>query len=134
MGEGLYSLALKEWANRKEFSHPLTDPQFKLTVNNPLCGDRVTVELKTIEGKIQSISFQVRGCLLCKASCFYLASIAKGLDLMSIKKMRLTFEKSLKEQTGFLKSHQMFWEVKNYKSRHSCVLLPYDAIIKAFPK
>ncbi len=81
------------------------------------------------------MAYQVRGCLLCKASSAHLASLAQGLTLDEIRKMRQDLNRALKkphlEHAYFPKSHIIFFPVRSHKARHSCVLLPYDAVIEA---
>lgn len=51
-------------------------PTETATVDNPLCGDRVTIDVKLAGGKLAAIGHQVRGCLLCEAAA---ATIARSL-------------------------------------------------------
>ena len=135
MNTDIYQDPIIEWSKRKEHEGPLLDADCRATVNNRLCGDRVTVELR-IEGEgIGEMSHQVKGCVLCNASSAHLAALAKGLTLDNIKTMRRDLDKalkSLKEDTSdFPVSHEIFWPVRSHKSRHSCLLLAYDAVIEA---
>lgn len=135
MSEDLYHKAIIEWSKRTEHTSPLEKADCEGTANNPLCGDRVLVELNIKGGIIQSMAYQVRGCLLCKASSAHLASIVKGLTLDKVKEMGQDLKKALKTVNGeladFPKMHRIFYPVQSHKSRHSCVLLPYDAVINA---
>jgi nitrogen fixation NifU-like protein len=135
MTEDLYHKTIIEWSRRTEHTSPLKKADCEGTANNPLCGDRVSVELKIKGGAIQSIGHHVRGCLLCKASGAHLASIARGLTLDKLKMLRHDLNKVLKnadsKPSDFPEDHRMFYPVISHKSRHSCVLLPYDAFIQA---
>lgn len=135
MNTDIYQDPIIEWSKRKEHEGPLSDADCRATKNNPLCGDRVTVELK-LEGKgIIDMAHQVKGCVLCRASSAHLASQAKGLTLEKIKTIRRELEKALKyseeDANDFPKSHEIFRPARSHKSRHSCVLLAYDAVIEA---
>ena len=114
---------------------PSLQADCRATKNNPLCGDRVTEELK-LEGKgIINMAHQVKGCVLCKASSAHLAAFSKGLTLDNIKRMRRDLEKVLKnpeeDTDDFPENHEIFRPVRSHKSRHSCLLLVYDAVIEA---
>ena len=39
-----------------------------ITLDNPLCGDRVTLDLEKSDGTVKAIGHEVKGCLLCAAS------------------------------------------------------------------
>jgi len=48
---------------------------------NPLCGDKVSIYLKVIEGKVSEASFQGVGCAISKASASILTETIKGKSL-----------------------------------------------------
>jgi nitrogen fixation NifU-like protein len=135
MTEDLYQDAIIEWSKRTEYAGYLEHVDKKGTASNPLCGDQVAVELRMRGEIIQSMAIQVRGCMLCKASSHHLAEFVKGLTLDNIKKIRQDFDMMLKtpgnDPGNFSESLRMFFPVRHHKSRHSCVLLPYDAVINA---
>ena len=74
MSEALYHKALVERARTAFGKGRLPDPTSSATVDNPLCGDRVTLDLSIKDGRIAEIAHHVRGCLLCQASAAALAS------------------------------------------------------------
>jgi nitrogen fixation NifU-like protein len=135
MSEDLYQDAIIEWSKRTGHAGYLEHVDKKGTASNPLCGDQVTIELRMEGEAIQSTAHQVRGCVLCRASSAHLAELAKGLTLDQIKKIRHDLDMMLKrpgdDPTDFPESHRLFFHVRSHKSRHSCVLLPYDAVINA---
>jgi nitrogen fixation protein NifU and related proteins len=94
-----------------------------------LCGDRVTIDVKLDDGKIAEIAHQVRGCLLCQASAVALASSAVGRDASGVAELRHDAERAIGREAG--KAHEpfdAFEPVANHKSRHECVLLPFEAL------
>ena len=135
MNTDIYHDPIIEWSKRKEHEGTLLDSDCRATMNNPLCGDRVTVELRLKGEGILEMAHQVKGCVLCKASSAHLAALAKGLTLDNIKRMRQDLDKALKspeeDPNDFQESHEIFRPVRSHKSRHSCVLLAYDAVIEA---
>ena len=133
--EDLYQDAIIEWSKKTAHADHLEDPDKKGTASNPLCGDQVTVELRMEDRIIRSMAVEVRGCILCKASGCHLAEFAEGLTLDKIKMIRHDLENTLKSADGFPpelpEGLRMFLPVRPHKSRHACVLLPYDAVINA---
>lgn len=133
MKKDLYGDLILEWAKRSEHMDAVEDPDYEATATNPMCGDRVTVQVRMDGDTIRQLYCRVRGCLLCKASCAHLAYMAGGLDHAGLKDLRDRFEQFLKSDDNriVLPIHQMFSPVRSHKSRYRCVLLPYDAAIKA---
>ena len=135
MNEDIYHDAIIEWSKKTAHIAHLEHADRKGTASNPLCGDQITVELRMEDGVIQSMAVQVRGCVLCKASSSLLAELAESLTLDKIKMIRHDLESLLRSADdfppGFPEGLSMFLPVRAHKSRHSCVLLPYDAVINA---
>jgi nitrogen fixation NifU-like protein len=135
MNEDIYNNAIIEWSKRTAHADHLEYPDKKGTASNPLCGDQITVELRMEDRIIRSMAVQVRGCILCKASSFHLAEFAEGLTLDRIKMIRHDLENMLKSADSLPpelpEAIRMFLPVRPHKSRHACVLLPYDAVINA---
>ncbi len=46
--------------------------------NNPLCGDRIRMDLKLRDGVIEDIKFKGRGCAISQASASLLTEVVKG--------------------------------------------------------
>ena len=65
-GLELYQTAIVE-AARRLAEHPrLPAPAGSATVDNPLCGDRVTTDVELRAGALVRVGQRVRGCLLCE--------------------------------------------------------------------
>jgi len=130
----MYHDPIIAWSKRKEHMGTLLNADCRATENNPLCGDRISVDIKLHRNRIEEIAFHVRGCILAKASAAHLAFLAAGLDIETLGQLRKYFAKALKskdEAFPFPESHDIFNPVRSRKSRHSCVLLPYDAAIQS---
>ena len=134
MNNELYHDPIIAWSKRKEHMGTLEKADCRATENNPLCGDRISVEMKLHRNRIKEIAFHVRGCILAKASAAHLAFLAAGLDLEALGQLRNIFGRALKSKDKtfpFPENHDIFSPVRSRKSRHSCVLLPYDAAMQA---
>ncbi|MBN1624958.1 MAG: iron-sulfur cluster assembly scaffold protein [Deltaproteobacteria bacterium] len=135
MSNDLYHEQIIERAKRSDNNIRLENPDCSATVSNPLCGDRITVELKMEGDVIKAISGPVKGCVLCKASASILAEIAVGMKCDELKSMASDLGQALKSQAdnneSFPKAYRMFYPVKKHKSRHSCVMLPLEGALKA---
>jgi len=135
MSENLYQAQIIEWSKKTDHAKGLENVHCRATSSNPLCGDRITVELELDGEVVKSIACQVRGCLLCKASSSILAELAGGLTFDQLISMKLDLDLALKSSTddpeAFPQEYRMFYPVRYHKSRHSCVILPFEAVIKA---
>jgi len=130
MTDQLYQDRIVALAKAKTGAGKLASPTKSARRDNPLCGDRVVVDVKLDDGgKIAEIAHQVRGCLLCQASAAALAATAVGRDAAGIAELRHDAERAVGRETG--KAHEpfdAFEPVAAHKSRHECVLLPFEAL------
>ena len=134
MSGTLYQDAIMTLAKDTSASGRLDYPDASATVDNPLCGDRVTVDINLTEGRIDALGHHVRGCALCKASAALLAQESKGLTADQLAAAMENLQLFLKDQSnlnGTLPSLSVFEPVKVHKSRHDCVLLPFHAALEA---
>jgi nitrogen fixation NifU-like protein len=134
MSDDLYQRAIMDRAKAPVRAGRLPAPDVSATVDNPLCGDRVTVDVKLSGGKIADIAHQVRGCALCQASASVLAAVAIGQTAADLQAVR----DRLKAMLGGGEPPPAPWQdlgiftpVRRYKSRHECVILPFDALTQA---
>ena len=107
----------------------------KSTAKNSLCGDLIKIELVANNTKIKSMRYETESCILCEASASLLAKKIKNFNLKDLKKTYSKFlnikkTKRIKLPTRF----KEFNKILNKKSlnRISCVILPMEALYKAF--
>ena len=55
--------------------------------NNPLCGDRLTVYLKTVGDRIEQVMFEGSGCAISTASASLLTEAVKGKTLQEVSRL-----------------------------------------------
>jgi nitrogen fixation NifU-like protein len=126
----LYQERIVALAKSKLGAGKLASPTKSARRDNPLCGDRVTIDVRLDgDGRIAEIAHQVRGCLLCQASAAALASVAVGRDKAGIVELRHDAERAVGRAMG--DPHEpfnAFAPVRAHKSRQECVLLPIEAL------
>jgi nitrogen fixation NifU-like protein len=134
MSDQLYQERIVALARAKTGAGKLVDPTTSVRRDNPLCGDRVILDVRLDgDGRIVELAHQVRGCLLCQASASALASIAVGKDEAGIAALRKDAERAVGKSDGAAgEPFAAFEPVKTHKSRQECVLLPFDALADAF--
>jgi len=130
MSDQIYQERIVALAKAKTGAGKLDAPTKSARRDNPLCGDRVTIDVKLDgQGRIAELAHQVRGCLLCQASASALASLAIGRDASGIAELRHDADCALGREVG--ESHEpfaAFAPVRDHKSRQECVLLPFEAL------
>jgi len=108
----------------------LPAPDACATVQNPACGDRVTVELALADGRVTGLAHTTQACVLTQASAALLAAQADGRDRAGLVVLA-------DEVRAFLKGgpapdgYGVFDGVAGHAGRHVCVLLPLEAALKA---
>jgi len=68
----------------EHFRHPrnrgsLAEADVSLEGANPLCGDRIRVELRVVDGTIAATGFTADACVLCVASASLLTEHVRGM-------------------------------------------------------
>jgi nitrogen fixation NifU-like protein len=136
MKDDLYHQAILDLARRATGRGRLEAPRASATVDNPLCGDRVTLDLDLRDGRVSAIGHRVRGCLLCQAAASVIGARAPGLEPAALHEeaehlRRLIVEGPGAAIDGLWPELAAFEPVHRHKSRHDCVLLPFDALTQA---
>ena len=120
----------------KDASHAgvLAPPAVSVMRDNPLCGDRVTLDLLREGDRIVDIRHKVRGCILCRAAASALTATMVGktsadMDLARDQMQAVLAGRPVSEE---FQVFGVFAPVASAKSRHSCVLLAFDALDAAW--
>ena len=109
---------------------------FKSIKKNSICGDIVKIELIINNSKIISMKYETESCVYCEASASLLALKIKNLPVSIVKKELNKFKDGFSEDINFIFSKKFmdfkFLINKNNKKRLNCILLPIEAVLKAF--
>ena len=65
----------------------LENPTHEHTLNNPLCGDEITIQLIMEDNKIKDIKFKGIGCAISIASTSLLTDKIKGMKMNDVRKI-----------------------------------------------
>ena len=135
MKDELYHQAILELAKQARQAGRLEAPQASVTVDNPLCGDRVTLDLNLAEGRVREVGHRVRGCLLCQAAAAAIGARAPGETPEALRAVAQDLGDAIAKTPD---AASMAWPelaafapVHAHKSRHECVLLPFAALTQA---
>ncbi|HEY6041424.1 MAG TPA: SUF system NifU family Fe-S cluster assembly protein [Anaerolineae bacterium] len=74
------------------YQHPhnrglLPDPDITYEDSNPLCGDKIRIDLKVRDGIVEDVRFSGKGCAISQASASMLTDEIKGKSLADVKKI-----------------------------------------------
>lgn len=108
--------------------------KFKSTLKNPICGDKIKLELDVKNFKINLMKYETESCVYCEASASLLALKIKNLNTKTvIKELNLLINiiknKKIKFPPNFKKFKILIH--KNNISRISCINLPFNAVLRA---
>jgi NifU-like protein involved in Fe-S cluster formation len=133
----LYQDAIKQMAQAAHGHGQLDGAAGEARLDNPLCGDRVRMQVAFDSGRITAIAHQTKGCLLCRAAASLLGARAVGRDAAAIESVADALEAMLKGAAPIPAEWPelaMFVPAQAYASRHRCVLLPFRALQAALGK
>lgn len=141
MSSDLYQAAMIETARRASGHGRLAKADASAIVDNPLCGDRVIVDIRTEEisscgpsspvrlRRIVEIGHEVRGCLLCEAAAVVLAEQTPRHEIESLLGLHRAIESALRTGSAFpWPTLDIFSPVAAARSRHRCITLPFEAL------
>jgi nitrogen fixation NifU-like protein len=130
----LYQQAIKSLAQGATGHGQLEAPDGVALLDNPLCGDRVEMEVKLADGRIAALAHRVKGCLLCRAAAAAIGARARGAKLDDIERVRAQLNEMLERQGPAPEGWSelaAFAPVHGHRSRYGCVLLPFKALAAA---
>ena len=134
-----YHAAIMSAAHRASGKGRLAAPDASATVDNPLCGDRVTIDIRWDEpggrDRMLEIGQVVRGCVLCEAAASVIVEAGTGVSAADLRaasdRVRGMIEDGGPPPEGAWRKAEMFLPVRPHPSRHDCVLLPFQALLEA---
>jgi NifU-like protein involved in Fe-S cluster formation len=134
MASALYQQAIMDLAAEAVGHGTLESPSAAALVDNPLCGDRVEMQIESRDGRIGALAHRVRGCLLCRAAASILGKRAPGATSANIEVVSQQLATLLREggtpPPGW-EDLSVFAPVQAHPSRYRCVQLPFEALLQA---
>jgi len=95
----------------------LSNPTKSIKVDNPLCGDKIHMEVKVEKGKITEISFNSQGCAISTAGASILSEYVLG------KTVEKLIDMSTDDVLGLL-------NIQLSPNRIKCALLGWEGLVK----
>jgi nitrogen fixation NifU-like protein len=135
MKDALYHEAILGLAKKAEGSGRLEAPDARVTVDNPLCGDRISLDLTLVDGRVRELAHKARGCLLCQAAASVIGARAPGREAAALRIVADQLAQAIAGDPAAIGASwpelSAFAPVHAHRSRHECVLLPFQALVQA---
>lgn len=113
----------------------LADADATVHMNNPTCGDEVTVGLQKVGDTVTELRFGGHGCSISQASASMMTVLARGRDTVEIHRLHDLFKSMLHGGEGppdpALGDARALAGVARFPTRVRCALLPWNALENA---
>jgi nitrogen fixation NifU-like protein len=126
----LYQEVILDHNKRPRNRGRLENPTAHAEGYNPLCGDMVTLTLRTHEGRIEEIAFDGQGCAISTASASLMTEAVKGKSTEEAHQIFRDFQAMVtNDGDNFdLGELEVFAGVREYPVRIKCAILPWHAL------
>jgi len=134
MSDPLYKKALLRLAADATGAGRLAVPCRSGSAHNPVCGDKVTVDVAIEGGRITAIAHDTKACVLTQASASILGSDVAGLNGAEVMALHAAVSDMLagaRPPAAPFDAYGAFDGVAEHRNRHRCVLLPIEAVLAA---
>jgi nitrogen fixation protein NifU and related proteins len=132
---GIYNARMLRLAAEAAGAGRLPEPAASAEIVNPVCGDRITVDVRTADARIAAIGYEVHACVLTQASASLLGRHAAGRTAAEIRDVAQQIEAMLRAEGappgGDWADYAALEPVRAHASRHECVMLPLRALLGA---
>jgi len=111
----------------------LDDANHTAQGHNPLCGDRLTVFVKTEDGRISDVTFEGNGCAISMASASLMGEALKGMPVDEADKVFQTFHELVTSETDGTPDEDLgklvvFSGVREFPVRVKCATLAWHTL------
>jgi NifU-like protein involved in Fe-S cluster formation len=132
---GIYNARMLRLAAEAKGAGRLKERDASAEILNPVCGDRIRVDLRTDGARIAALGYEVHACVLTQASASLLGRHAVDRTAAEIRDVAGCIEAMLREGTeapgGDWSDYAALAPVRAHSSRHQCVMLPLRALLAA---
>ena len=130
----LYREAIKQHAANPVGYRQKIDATHQFEEYNPLCGDRIFVQLRIRQEQVEAAAFDGEACAICMASASLLCDNIPGKSVSHLQELheRLLTALESGHDTDGIDPLKPLLGVRSYPSRIRCATLPWTAASKAF--
>lgn len=132
---GIYNARMLRLAAEAAGAGRLDERDASAEIVNPVCGDRIRVDVRTEGARIAALGYEVHACVLTQASASLLGRHAVNRTAAEIRALAQRVEAMLREDGdapgGDWSDYAALAPVRAHSSRHECVMLPLRALLAA---
>ena len=133
--DNLYQATIVDHDRAPRNLGPLAGATHHATVDNPLCGDVVTVHIRLADGAVQEVAFEGRGCALSRAAASIMTTMVQGLPVEASRRLATAFaqfvqappDAAIPDELGDLRA---FAGVRRFRSRRVCAMLAFRTLLQ----
>ncbi len=133
--DDLYRRVIMDHYQRPRNRGRIEDNAVTIDMNNPTCGDRISLQLRVEDGKIEEAKFLGEGCSISQASASMMTEAIKGLSLQEALRLADLFSAMMQgeevdtEQFP-LEDIEALQGVAKFPARIKCATLAWKALEK----
>jgi nitrogen fixation protein NifU and related proteins len=127
----LYQEVIIDHSRKPRNFRRLADANRTAQGHNPLCGDRITVDLKLQQDQVTDLGFQGAGCAICTASASLMTEGVKGKTIEEAERLFEDFHDLIttdKPAASSLGKLAVFSGVREYPVRAKCATLAWHTL------
>ena len=113
----IYQEIILDHSSKPRNTGSISNPSQTVQVHNPLCGDKIKMDIQITKGVVADIRYMPKGCAISKASASLLSEYVKGKTAIDLKKLT---KKDIMKMLG----------IELGPNRIKCALLPLEALHK----
>jgi nitrogen fixation protein NifU and related proteins len=132
MMQSFYKEIVLDHFQRPRNRHELEDANIEEHINNPLCGDQITVYANLHDGTLEEVSFTGRGCSISQASASMLTEQLTGASRKEAEEKIEAFLQMMRtEENEDLGELAALKGVVQTPNRTRCATLAWEAMRRA---
>lgn len=130
--DDLYRRVIMDHYQRPRNRGKLTGDAVSVALNNPTCGDRITLQMELKDDIVEDVKFEGEGCSISIASASMMTDAIKGKSLQEALEMAKDFSQLMKgEDVEFeYEDLESLSGVNKFPARIKCATLAWNALRK----
>ena len=127
----LYSEIIVDYAKLKKYKKRMDDADTVKEGVNLSCGDEIKLYVKVQDGKIESLSFEGKGCIVSQASTNLMIERVLGEPLENIHEILENVKRMVKGEEydkNLLKNVSIMENIRSYPNRVKCFMLAWRTL------
>ena len=127
----LYSEIIVDYAKLKKYKKRMDDADTVKEGVNLSCGDEIKLYVKVRDGKIESLSFEGKGCIVSQASTNLMIERVLGEPLENIHEILENVKRMVKGEEydkNLLKNVSIMENIRSYPNRVKCFMLAWRTL------